>query len=299
MGDMRESELLEHIYARSVGIRASGGWSVVVGPGDDAAVLRSPKGDTVLVTVDQVVEGRHYEPGTAIDLIARKAVARSVSDIAAMGGRPSWATATALLPKGYAHADELFDRMTHWAGHWGCPLIGGDVASHGSSDHPLTLTVTVAGTPIAEPVVRSGARAGDGVYVTGALGGSLASGRHLTFEPRTAAAAGLIAALGGRLHAMIDLSDGLGRDAGRVARASGVRVELDADAIPMHADVGSWRGALGDGEDYELCFAAAGEVVGEVAGTPITRVGGVREGSGCVVLADGRAIDAGELGWDH
>lgn len=296
---MRESELLEHIYARSAGLAASGGWSVVVGPGDDAAVLRSPAGDTLLITVDQLVEGRHYEPGTAIDLIARKAVARSVSDIAAMGGRPSWATATAVLPKGYAHADGLFDAMARWAAHWGCPLIGGDIASHGSSDHPLTLTVTVAGAPIAEPVRRSGARAGDGVYVTGALGGSLGSGRHLTFEPRVGAAAGLVAALGARLHAMIDLSDGLGRDAGRVARASGVRVELDAAAIPRHAGVETWRDAAGDGENHELCFAAAGDVPGEVAGVAVTRVGRALEGAGCVVLDGGRAVEAGELGWDH
>ncbi|GJM18550.1 MAG: thiamine-monophosphate kinase [Phycisphaeraceae bacterium] len=298
---MRESELLEHIYARSAGLRASGGWSVAVGPGDDAAVLRSPGGDTLLMTVDQLVEGRHYEPGTAIDLIARKAVARSVSDIAAMGGTPTWAMATAVLPDACPHANELFDAMSRWAMHWGCPLVGGDIASHGATDHPLTLTTTIAGSMPAgvEPVLRSGARAGDSIYVTGALGGSFASGRHLTFETRVLEAAALGDALGGRLHAMIDLSDGLGRDAGRVAKASAVRIELEADAVPRHPGVAGWREALGEGEDYELCFAAAGDVPGEVAGTAVTRVGRVIAGVGCVVLDQDDMIDAGGLGWEH
>ncbi len=296
---MRESELLEHIYRRSTGIRASGGWRVAVGPGDDAAVLRSPAGDTLLVTIDQLIEGRHYEPGTAIDLIARKAVARSVSDIAAMGGTPSWATATAALPPGFTRADELFDRMAHWVGAWGCPLVGGDIATHHSPKHPLTLTVTVAGGPVREPVLRSGARVGDGVYVTGLLGGSLASGRHLSFEPRVPEAAGLVGALGDRLHAMIDLSDGLGRDAGRMASVSGVRIEIDAASLPMLAGVPGWKDAMGDGEDYELCFCSVGAVPAAVGGTPITRVGAVVAGSGCVVRTDDGPIDVSTLGWDH
>ncbi len=296
---MRESELLEHIYARSAGIRASGGWAVVVGPGDDAAVLRSPKGDTLIVTVDQLVEGRHHQTGTAIDLIARKAVARSVSDIAAMGGRPTWATATAVLPPGFTRADELFDRMAHWAGVWGCPLVGGDLATHHSPKHPLTLTVTIAGVPERGPVTRSGARVGDGVYVTGLLGGSLDSGRHLTFDPRVHEAAGLVGVLGDRLHAMIDLSDGLGRDAGRLAAASGVRVEIDAAALPMHPGVLDWNAAMGDGEDYELCFCAEGAVPDAIEGVPITRVGTVVAGSGCVVEALGERHDVSALGWDH
>lgn len=313
MGDMRESELLEHIYARSVGIRASGGWSVVVGPGDDAAVVRSPKGDTLLVTVDQVVEGRHYEPGTAIDLIARKAVARSVSDIAAMGGRPSWATATALLPKGYAHADELFDRMAHWAGHWGCPLIGGDVASHGSAGDPLTLTVTVAGVMPdgCEPVLRSGVQPGDWIGVTGSIGGSYESGRHLTFEPPVERASGLLERHGGGLHAMIDISDGLGIDAHRLAVASGVVIEIEVARVPLNAGVGDdWRQACAGGEDHELLVALRGrpgwkdrtvmrtddwvEFIGE-ARSP-------REGEhpgAWLIDAYGKAHAASEFGWDH
>ena len=141
---MRESELHAHIAARSIGLVAGGGYEIVVGPGDDCAVLRSPKGEISLLTVDQLVEGRHFTPETSIDLIARKAIARSVSDIAAMGGTPVWSLASGTLPKDYRHANELFDAMSRWAKHWQCPLVGGDIASHNDPNHPLTISVTVA-----------------------------------------------------------------------------------------------------------------------------------------------------------
>jgi thiamine-monophosphate kinase len=236
-----------------------------------------------------------------IDRVARKSVARSVSDIAAMGGRPAWALATGALRDGFDGGDELFDAMARWARHWGCPLIGGDIARVAG---PTVLTVTVMGRAHAKrgPVLRSGAQPGDGVYVTGALGGSLASGRHATFEPRLAEASWLCETLGDRLHAMIDVSDGLGRDAGRLAEASKARLEIDAGALPLHAGVGSWREAVSDGEDYELCFAASGAVPDRcpAAGVSVTRIGRVVAGSGCVVVTgNGERIDASTMGWDH
>lgn len=299
---MRESELLDHIAARSTALAAQGGWTVVVGPGDDCAVMRGPTGDTLLLTVDQLVEGRHFEAGTDIDLIARKAVARSVSDIAAMGGLPAWGMATGLLPAGYPHADALFDAMARWAGRWGCPLVGGDVATQAQVEHPLTLTVTVGGVMDAgcTPVLRSTARAGDHVWLTGPVGGSFASGRHLRFEPRIQEGRALARA---GAHAMIDLSDGLGRDAGRVARASGVVIELDAGAIPLHPGVDGWRAGAGDGEDHELLVAGAqdlGERVPHLLG-PIGRVRapGAGEMPGVWVIEGGHRHDASGLGWDH
>lgn len=299
---MRESELLSHIYARSKGLPAP----IVVGPGDDAALLEFPAAGgpaSVLVTVDQLVEGRHYDPSRAsVDAVARKAVARSVSDIAAMGGRPTCALATAALRDGYADADRLFDAMARWAAHWGCPLAGGDIASVAG---PTVLTVTVLGAPHPTRgcVLRSGARAGDALYVTGRLGGSLASGRHLSFEPRLREGAWLCDRLGERLHAMIDVSDGLGRDAARLAEASGVRIELDASRLPLYPDAGGWRRAIAEGEDYELLFAAPLEdalsAAGE-AGALLTRVGTVAAGSGCFVRTpEGGLEDAAALGWDH
>ncbi|TVQ62944.1 MAG: thiamine-phosphate kinase [Phycisphaerales bacterium] len=249
-----ENRLLEHIEQRTRALFATRP-DVPVGPGDDCAVIRTPAGDDLLITVDQLVAGVHFDPATTSpDQIARKAVARSVSDIAAMGGSCWLATATALLPQGYADAQELFDRVHAHAEAFGCPVVGGDIASGPSS--PLTLTVTVLGRPHpARGVVRrSGAKPGDRVYVTGRLGGSLASGRHLRFEPRLHEARWLCDTLGDRLHAMIDLSDGLGLDADRLARASGADLELDAAVIPQHADCPGWRAAMSDGEDYELLF---------------------------------------------
>lgn len=297
---MRESDLLRHIEVRSRDLAGRG--PVVVGPGDDAAVLNLPGG--TLATVDQLVEARHFDIRTTpIDLIARKAVARSVSDIAAMGGSPLCGLATGCLPAGYDHADELFDRMAHWARHWTCPLVGGDIAT---ASGPMVLTVTVLGLPHATrgPVLRSGARPGDHVYVTGALGGSLASGRHLTFEPRLVEAAWLCDTLGEALHAMIDISDGVGRDAARIARASSVRLRLESGALSLHPGVPNWRTAAGEGEDYELLFTAAGDVelprTCPATGVALTRIGAVSEGSGCFIRTpDNHLLPADDLGWDH
>jgi thiamine-monophosphate kinase len=314
----RESELHERIYQRSrdMGARFA---RVVVGPGDDCAVVRvgpdaradgpsaGPDGSPLeLLTVDQVVEGRHFVAGTPVDLIARKVVARSISDIAAMGGTPRWALATGVLPDGYAHAAELTDALHRWGEHWGAPMVGGDIASSPRGT-PLVLTVTVGGAPHDKrgPVLRSGARAGDEVWLTGALGGSLASGRHLSFEPRVAEGAWLCDTLGEALHAMIDVSDGLGRDTGRIAAASGVRMEIEGASVPRHADVAEVMAALRDGEDYELCFVtAAGAALPARTpqGTAMTRIGRVaarKGGAGCVAKLEGREIDVSNLGWDH
>ncbi len=259
--------------------------------------------------MDQLVEGRHYTPDTDLDLIARKAVARSVSDIAAMGGTPAWAMATGVLPKGFARANELFDALARWAKHWSCPLVGGDIASHSAPDHPLTLTVTVAGTvPTGHrPVLRSGARPGDLVWLTGPIGGSFASGRHLSFEPRVEQ--GLLASrTGSGVTAMIDLSDGLGRDADRIARASGVLIEIDAAAIPLHPDTPAppnWRAAAAEGEDYELLLTSPTPPTPPTPGIPniLGPIGRVRaannEPPAAFFLDQGTAHPAQSLGWDH
>lgn len=303
---MRESDLHNHLYTLTSGMPAR--WPhVLTGPGDDCAVV-APQRGSLLVTVDQLVEGRHFDTGTPVNLIARKAIARSVSDIAAMGGDANaeaggWALATGILPTGYPHARELTDALHHWAAHWGFPIVGGDIAS-GEEGGPLSLTVTIAGRPhpIRGPVLRSGARPGDEVWVTGRIGNSLASGRHLAFEPRLTTGAWLCQSLGERLHAMIDVSDGLGRDAARVARASGSRIELDGPLVPLHADVTHLHTAVGDGEDYELCLCVspgAGLPARAPDGVELTRIGRVVAGSGCSIVIDGVARDASELGWDH
>ena len=128
-------------------------------------------------------------------------------------------------------------------------------------------------------------------------------GHHLTFEPRIAEGLALAEALGDRLHAMIDLSDGLGRDAGHLAERSGMGVELSVSALPCRGRA-DWRSALGDGEDYELCFAANGEVPQRLGDVPVTAVGRVVEltetGGHLVCIRDGeRLVNVADLGWEH
>lgn len=302
---MRENELLEHIYRRTDALVQRGA-GVVVGPGDDCAVLDVGGGRAMLVTVDQLVEGRHYAQGTPTERIAHKSVARSVSDIAATGGEPAWGLATAVLPDGFDGADELFERMRASAASWGVALVGGDISS-GTDE--LVLGVTVMGWADAArgPVLRSGAAVGDEVFVTGALGGAVSSGRHLRFEPRVPEARALVRALGSDLHAMIDLSDGLGMDLGRVARASGVGVEVELERVPSanSADVDAeLLASLSEGEDYELAFCAAPGALDEgmIPGTQtrVTRIGRAVEGDRCVgVCADGTRVDLESCGFEH
>jgi thiamine-monophosphate kinase len=313
-----ESDLHRSIFARSAGLSARFP-RILLGPGDDCAAIHAHANPSrpLFLTVDQLVEGRHFAPipRTSIDLIARKAIARSVSDIAAMAGSPAFALATGLLPPNCPYADELCERLAHWALHFRCPLIGGDIASSSAdAPCPLVLTTTLIGDahPARGPVTRSGAQRGDDVYVTGRLGNSFASGRHLTFEPRVREAIALADALGPDLHAMLDISDGLGRDAARIAEASHFGIALEAAAVPLHADVSDPLRALSDGEDYELLFTArAGAPVphqlpASLTGappTPVTRIGRVVEhaaGPRCtVLLPDGRVLDASAMGWEH
>lgn len=309
-----EADLLTHIRDRSrdlTGLTGAFG-EIVVGPGDDCAVIQEPgsngePGGLLVIGVDQLIEGRHYQAGTDIDLIARKAVARAVSDIAAMGARPCWGLATGLLPAEYPDGDALFDAMAKWARHWGCPLIGGDIAGAAQADGPLSMTVTVAGRMDVgvSPVLRSGAQVGDELWLTGQIGGSFESGWHLRFEPRVGA--GLAAARSGRATAMLDVSDGLGTDASRLGTMSGVRLEIDAARLPISHRCTDWRAAVSEGEDYELLIAAKPGANPPFAAEPplIGPVGVVRECAddeepgATITDPHGVAHDASKLGWDH
>ena len=302
---MNESDLHAHIYARSTNLLAGGSNDIIVGPGDDSAVIRSSAGELSLLTVDQLVAGRHFTSDTDIDLVARKAVARSVSDIAAMGGNPSWALATGVLPKDDQHSDELFDALSRWAKHWHCPLIGGDIATHNAPDHPLTLTITVGGTmeSNSSPVLRSTAKPGDLLYVTGPLGDSFKSNHHLNFEPRIEAGRWAAA---NNAHAMMDISDGLGRDSHRIAKASNVRIEIDASKVPMNPGCQDWQQAVSEGEDYELLIVL--DPKASIADAPLELLGPIGTVRACepnenpsstIVDPDGVSHDAERLGWEH
>ncbi len=301
---MREFALLEHVFAMA----GAPCGPVLIGPGDDMALVAVGE-RPILLAIDQVVAGCHFDlQRTPMALVGRKAVNRSLSDIAAMAGVPSACLAAVTLPRDLTEtrARELFDAMDRTAREHGCPLVGGDIAI-GRASADLVCSVAVVAEPgPAGAVSRAGARAGDRVYVTGELGGSLGPdrlGRHLTFEPRLEEALELARLLGSALHAMIDLSDGLGRDAGHLAERSGVQVQLDADRVPCAPGL-DWRRALGDGEDYELCFTADGPVPRRLGGVAVTEVGRVAErrgpGEPLVLVREGdRTWDASGLGWEH
>lgn len=330
---MRESHLLRHIEARSAHLPRDFR-HVLVGPGDDCAIVDLGQGPAALTT-DHLVEGRHFEAAglqpthAAVNLIARKAIARSVSDIAAMGAEPVCALATACLPVGFEQgsADALFDAMHRWASHWRCPLVGGDIASFsGAHPGPLVLTTTVIGRAPASGGVlalRSTATPGQGVYVTGVLGGSLRSGWHAGFEPRLAEAQALTTMRAGDgsrpLGAMMDLSDGLGRDGSRMGRASNVLLEIDASRLPLRAGA-DWRAAVSEGEDYELLFtfddrSAPTELRSSsnpALSVSVTKIGTVLPpadkqddslpATGCIIRVPEGAdcgIDGDNLGWEH
>lgn len=308
---MREFDILEQVFSTNPRL----GPDILIPPGDDLAMVQLA-GRRLLAGVDQLIAGRHVNLHTTpIELVARKAIARSVSDIAAMAGRPVASLVAAVLPPDFGEqpAKQLAAALRQAAEDLACPLIGGDLAFHADPAHPLVCSVTVLAEPATEsPVTRSGAQVGDSVFVTGRLGGAVqpdGGGRHLTFTPRVNQAVELAQRLGPRLHAMIDLSDGLGRDASHIAARSGGQIVINAACLPCSAGC-DWKAAMSDGEDYELCFTAESDpdtgqgAPAEVGGVAITKIGRVVEhpepGAPRVLVREGENIvPADELGWQH
>lgn len=304
---MRESELLSHIFKNTPGPAGP----VVVGPGDDLAQLKLDDMD-LLIGVDQVIAGQHVDISrVGPELVARKAVCRCLSDVAAMGATPIAGVVTVAIPSSDemindAWIKKLSDSVHRVGQSFGCPIVGGDIAVLPEKGQALVLTVTVLATSHGSRVLlRSSAEIGDGVYVTGELGRTLEAdgqGHHLHFVPRIELSLSLKEILGEDLHAMIDLSDGLARDVGHIAKASGVGIELEGAMIPRRNGA-SLHEAIADGEDYELCFTSSSEV-NEVNGVPVARVGTVVDAARChpcsVIVNDGitsHCVD--NLGYEH
>jgi thiamine-monophosphate kinase len=274
---------------------------VPVPQGDDLAVLKWPDGELLLVGVDQVLDGVHFDSKIhSPRLIGRKVMNRNLSDCAAMACLPAAAVTTAALPRGAGleYAKELYLGLREAADPFDCVIVGGDT---GSWDGRLALTVTILGrSDGVPPITRTGASPGDDIYVTGPLGGSIL-GRHLTFVPRVALARQLAAT--GRVTAMIDLSDGLGRDLAQLCRGSGVGAIIEANNIPIHEDAVTLSRdggtpldhALGDGEDHELLLT--GSLNG--LGLPVTWIGRVTGGSEALLHHDNRTTSLGDRGWEH
>ena len=221
---------------------------------------------TQVVVADAMVEGVHFDRALSpAEAIGGKLVAVNVSDIAAMGGVPDYALMTASMPSSlpFAWARAMFGGVARTARRYGLVVVGGDVTG---SPGPVTLSLTMIGTLAGEhPVRRDCALVGDTVYVTGPLGASALGLRQLRGSPAASgppvdayripearAREGAVLGAWGQCHAMMDLSDGLATDAGRLARASGVTIELDLAQIPAFDD--ELTLALYGGEDYELLF---------------------------------------------
>ena len=229
--------------------------------GDDCAVIRPGEGVDLLVTTDMLMDGRHFQLAEAgAEAVGYKALGVNLSDIAAMAGVPRSATVAVALPKHDAEsvAKGLHRGMMQLASEFNVALIGGDTNAW---DGPLVISITVLGeTTASGTVLRSGARPGDVICVTGPLGGSLA-GRHLHPQPRIREARAIHSLA--PIRAMIDISDGLASDLGHILKESGFLGALLEEAIiPIHPDVRHLAAndmpqldhALTDGEDFELCL---------------------------------------------
>jgi thiamine-monophosphate kinase len=272
--------------------------------GDDLAVLKWPANDLLLVGVDQVLDGVHFDsvkhPPHAI---GRKVMNRNLSDCAAMACLPAAAVVTVALPRTnftLESAQELYLGLRDAADPFACEIVGGDTAAW---DGKLVVTVAILGRASGiEPVTRAGATAGDHVYVTGPLGGSLLRDRHMTFLPRVQLARELAGEH--RVSAMIDISDGLSRDLRHICDESGVGALIDGATVPIHEDARIMsrndgrpplEHALHDGEDHELLFTSSAAVPSNLA----TEIGRVTETPAMYLFHDGRRQPLEPKGWEH
>lgn len=304
------------------------------GVGDDCAVVAGPGGKEWLITTDALVEGVHFRrEWTDPEALGRKALSVNVSDIAAMGGVPRFSLVAIGLPprEAEATAAAVYQGMRAVAQGFGVALVGGDTVA---SPAGLFLSITAVGeVPKGQALLRSGARPGDAIYATGTFGGSalglacLRSGRsggdaepfirrHLDPAPRVAE--GLWIRETGMATAMVDVSDGLLADLGRVADASGVGFAIEAVKVPHDPefeataralDADPAQLALSGGEDYELCFTVAARRVAEFerrlagrqGGAPIARIGRVERDSVIRNILDerGQPLRIATMGFDH
>jgi thiamine-monophosphate kinase len=310
--------LQEKALIKRVRQRARGGSSVVTGIGDDCAVLRVPPGHELLVTTDFTIEKVHFRRDWhRPDVVGRRCLARGLSDIAAMGGQPRAAFLSLALASDVPQkwVDRFFTGLLGLADEFKVPLAGGDTAE---SPGGIQADIVVVGSvPRGKAVLRSGARPGDQIYVTGELGGSaaaiaqLSAGRSIGrearahFRPKPRLAAGEWLRRRGLPSAMIDVSDGLSTDLEHLCQESHVGAEIEEEAIPR-ARVGQWKGkvalelALHGGEDYELLFTSSQNVPARIAGVQVTRIGQITKASGMRLLdTEGRAQKLATGGWEH
>jgi thiamine-monophosphate kinase len=296
-----ESEVLSHVTSRVLIPPGSG---LKLGIGDDCAIFR-PRGATedLLFTTDLLLEDVHFRREThSAEDIGYKALARGLSDIAAMGGEPRFCLLSLAIPHwaNRAWVDRFYRGFLQLARKTATPLAGGDLARSGR----LACDVTVCGaTPKDRALLRSGARPGDYIYVSGLLGGSAlglsgakgrAWNRHLRPEPRLALGKFLRDQV--RAHAAMDISDGLSLDLRRMCLASGVSAKIEPPPIFPGATL---KQALHGGEDYELLFTVSPRThpPDDFEGLPLTRIGSITSQRPGSVLLNGNPL--APLGFDH
>lgn len=298
------------------------------GIGDDAAVLAVPAGQELAVAIDTLVEGVHFPRGTSAVDIGWKALAVNLSDLAAMGATPAWALLALTLPEpDQAFVEGLAEGFAQLAKPHRLALVGGD-----TTRGPLSISVAVHGfIAPGKALMRSGAKVGDAVLVTGTLGdaaaGLYALAHPFAVEDQRSDARDLLvsrlnrptpqlaagSALRDLAHACIDVSDGLIADLGHICTASGVGAEIDASLLPLspsliaiYDDASVQQFALTGGDDYELCFTVPMNRLADVQsdlsrlGCGVTRIGRIVEGQGVSVRGvDGHWLETELAGWNH
>lgn len=285
---------------------------VPIAPGDDMGAFAVPGSEPVLVKIDMIMEGTDFTfPEHSAERVGYKAMAVSLSDVAAMAALPVGAVAASALPNTIDQATQegLYRGMRRACDRFDCPIIGGDVNAWAGK---LVITTTVFAQPFGvKPVLRGGAKAGDVVCVTGSLGGSIL-GRHLDFVPRIHEARAMAAAV--ELHSMIDISDGLSSDLNHICRESKVGAVIDAAALPISEAARELSGrdgkpalehALHDGEDFELLFtvsAADWEKLrsGKLFDAGVTAIGRITADAAVLLKSpDGATLPLPPGGYEH
>ena len=298
----------------------------VLGIGDDCALLQPAPGKQMAVSSDMLVEGRHFFAGADARMLGHKCLAVNLSDLAAMGAKPTAFTLALALPA--AHRDWLAgfsEGLFALADQHACELIGGD-----TTKGPLTICITIFGELApGQALRRAAAQVGDDVWISGTLGDArlalgaywheqtltpdeLAQAAPRMHMPTPRIALGRLLAERGLAHAALDISDGLIGDLGHILAASNVGATLDANALPAGPVLATQPQALrrrftvAGGDDYELCFTAPAQqrdailAAGVACDTPVTRVGTIDALPGLRwVDAHGAALDLGLRGWDH
>lgn len=286
---MNEPEIIRAIARWT---HAPPGGGLVMGIGDDCAILRPRANEDLLLTTDLVVEGVHFSPGVQSPAeIGWKAMARGLSDIAAMGGVPRFALLSlALAPwTGVRELRAFYRGAGQLAQRHGVRVIGGDI----TRSRLFTCDIILAGAvPRGGALQRGGAKPGDGIYVSGPLGRAAASGWRARPEPRVEL--GIQLRRRYRATACMDLSDGLSLDLHRMMQASGASAELQSSAIPL-ARGATLEQALGGGEDYELLFTLP-PTHRRVTANGLVLIGYVTTGPAGRVRLDGKRLAA--RGWD-